>query len=190
MFRLHLCGGVGFCLALMVSTGPAGAAVHTTALVEAVTKADHPAIRAKLRAGANANEVLADGSTALHWAVERGDQVAVDVLLQAGANARTTSRYGVTPLLLAALDGHAGIITRLLKAGGDPNSALREGETALMTAARTTSKGTPEPWTCLDMIWWASTLLARSSASRASTGTTEAGDGNARTPPLTSSGGA
>ena len=137
MFRHHLCRGVGICLALMAGAGPVRAAVHTTALVEAVTRADHQAIRAKLRAGANADEVLADGSTALHWAVERGDQVAVDVLLQAGANARTTSRYGVTPLLLAALDGHAGIITSLLKAGADPNSALPEGETALMTAART-----------------------------------------------------
>lgn len=137
MFRHQLCGCAGVCLALLAGSPAVHAELHTTALVEAVTKADHQAIRARLRAGANANETLPDGSTALHWAVERGDQVAVDMLLQAGAHARAVSRYGVTPLLLAALDGHAGIIASLLKAGADPNSALPGGETALMTAART-----------------------------------------------------
>lgn len=135
--RRHLCGYAGICLALLLSAGGVGAAGRTTALVEAVTSADHQTLRAKLRAGTDVNETLSDGSTALHWAAERGDQVAVDLLLQAGANPRATSRYGVSPLSLAALDGHAGIITSLIKAGADPNGSLPEGETALMTAART-----------------------------------------------------
>jgi ankyrin repeat protein len=135
--RRHLCGYAGICLALLVSAGGVGAAGRMTALVEAVTSADHQTLRAKLRAGTDVNETLSDGSTALHWAAERGDQVAVDLLLQAGANPRATSRYGVSPLSLAALDGHAGIITSLIKAGADPNGSLPEGETVLMTAART-----------------------------------------------------
>lgn len=137
MTRHHVRGGIAVCLVLLAGAGAVHAELHTTALVEAVSKADLQTLRARLRAGANANEVLPDGSTALHWAVERGDQAAVDVLLQAGANAKATTRYGVTPMSLAALDGHAGIITSLLKAGADANTMLPEGETALMTAART-----------------------------------------------------
>lgn len=137
MFRDHLRGCVGIGLAWLAGAGVAVAATATTVLVDAVNKADHQALRVKLRGGANPNEVLADGSTALHWAVERADQVAVDLLLQSGANAKAATRYGVMPLSLAAVEGHAGIVTSLIKAGADPNTALPEGETALMTAART-----------------------------------------------------
>ncbi|MEQ1895955.1 MAG: ankyrin repeat domain-containing protein [Vicinamibacterales bacterium] len=137
MSRHQLCGFVGVCLVVVLGGAGLYAEVHTTALVDAISKGDHQALRAQLRAGANVNAPLGDGSTALHWAAERGDQVAVDLLLQAGASAKATSRYGVAPLSLAALNGHAGMLTSLIKAGADPNSALPEGETVLMTAART-----------------------------------------------------
>lgn len=137
MSRHQLRGFVGVCLVVVLGGARSYAEVHPTALVEAISKGDHQALRAQLRAGVNVNAPLGDGSTALHWAAERGDQVAVDLLLQAGASAKATSRYGVAPLSIAALNGHAGMLTSLITAGADPNSALPEGETVLMTAART-----------------------------------------------------
>jgi ankyrin repeat protein len=118
-----------------------GAAAPDTPLVDAVKRADVPAMRTLIQKRVDVNAPAIDGSTALHWAVQQDGVDLVDLLLGAGANVKAENRYHVTALSIACTNGNFGIVERLLKAGADPNTALPGGETALMTAART---GKPE----------------------------------------------
>lgn len=113
------------------------AADREVPLVEAVKKADTPAVRALLQERADVNLPEVDGTTALHWAAHKDDVETAAVLLRAGADVQAANRYGVTPLALACINGSAAMLETLLQAGADPNAARPEGETALLTAART-----------------------------------------------------
>jgi ankyrin repeat protein len=106
-------------------------------LVDAVRKADKPAIRALLQQHVDVNAAEPDGSTALSWAAQQNDLETAELLIRAGADVKAASRYGVAPLALACINGNAALVELLLRAGADANTAMPEGETALMTAART-----------------------------------------------------
>jgi ankyrin repeat protein len=109
------------------------------ALVQAAKNGDTAAVRALVKAKADASGAEPDGTTALHWAVRNGNVEIVDLLIRSGATVVTANRYGVTPLSVACTSGNAAIVERLLTAGADPNGAFADGETPLMTAARTGS---------------------------------------------------
>lgn len=114
-----------------------GAAPLDATLVDAVKRADKPAVRSLLDKSADVNVTTPDGTTALHWAVERDDRDIAGMLIGAGADVTARNRYGVRPLTLAAVNGSAQMMTLLLQAGANPNTTSADGETALMTAART-----------------------------------------------------
>ena len=113
------------------------AADADTALIDAVKRGDHNAVRALLRGKPDVNAPGVDGTTALHWAVQGDDAELVTMLLRAGASAKATNRYGLPPITLAAMNGSAKVIEALLSAGADPNTNTTEGEPVIMTAART-----------------------------------------------------
>lgn len=123
-------------LVIAVTAGLA-AADGTPAIVDAVKRGDHQAVRAMLRNRTDVNVPEPDGTTALHWAVRGDDVELVNTLLRAGANVKAANRYGLQPLTLAATNGNAGVIAALLDAGADPNTTTEGGEPVVMTAART-----------------------------------------------------
>jgi ankyrin repeat protein len=127
-----LCG-----LVALLATAGVSAAPNSATLLDAVTKADHEAVRALVKAGANVNVTAPDGSTALHWAVNKNDLESVQLLLKAGARSDATNRYGVTPIALAAENGDASMILVLLKAGASATARQADGDTPIMIAART-----------------------------------------------------
>ena len=104
-------------------------------LLEAVKRRDQRAFTALLKARADVNGALPDGSTALAWAIHLGQRPMAEALLDSGANVNTTDEYGETPVTLAAANGDADLLKRLLAAGGDARAARWNGETALMIAA-------------------------------------------------------
>jgi ankyrin repeat protein len=124
-------------LVLLVSSGVGGSAQRGSALVDAVKRGDHEAVRALLRARVDVNLPQPDGTTALHWAVRANDMGLVRTLIRGGANVKAENRYGVAPITLAATNGSAEALDALLKAGASARTQTREGEPVLMTAART-----------------------------------------------------
>ena len=104
-------------------------------LLEAVKRRDQKAFTALLKARADVNGALPDGSTALAWAVHLGQRPMAEALLDSGADVNTADEYGETPVTLAAANGDAELVKRLLAAGGDALAARWNGETALMIAA-------------------------------------------------------
>jgi ankyrin repeat protein len=123
---------------IVIATGLLGAQSDAP-LIDAVKRGDHNAVRAQLRAKADANAAAPDGTTALHYAVQGDDAELVTMLLRAGANAKVANRYGLQPITLAAMNGSARVLDALLAAGADPNTNTSEGEPVIMTAARTGS---------------------------------------------------
>jgi ankyrin repeat protein len=89
-------------------------------LLEAVKRRDQRAFTALLKARADVNGALPDGSTALAWAVHLGQRPMAEALLDSGANANTADEYGETPVTLAAASGDADLVKRLLAAGDAP----------------------------------------------------------------------
>jgi ankyrin repeat protein len=122
---------IGLCLSATSGAQSAGT------LLDAVKRGDREAVRALLRARADANSATADGTTALHWAVRGNDLELVRTLLRSGANAKTANRYGIAPITLAAQNGSVEIIEALLNAGASAKTETAEGEPVLLTAART-----------------------------------------------------
>jgi ankyrin repeat protein len=116
-------------------------AADSSALVDAVKRADRAAVRTLVQQKVDVNLAEPDGMTALHWAAQRGDAETASLLLGAGASAKAKTRYGVTPLELAVTTGSVSLVEALLKAGADVNATSPEGATPLMTAARV---GQPE----------------------------------------------
>src|SRR5215510_12216500 len=82
-------------------------------LLEAVKRRDQRAFTALLKARADVNGALPDGSTALAWAIHLGQRPMAEALLDSGANVNTADEYGETPVTLAAANGDAELIRRL-----------------------------------------------------------------------------
>ena len=111
--RLHvsLSAAVALCLAAWLAAAPSGSPV-----ADASMRADHEAVRALLRQGADVSAAQGDGMTALHWAAERGDAELAAILLYAGANVGAVTRIGeYTPLHLASRTGSAAVVRALLE---------------------------------------------------------------------------
>jgi ankyrin repeat protein len=156
-----------FASVFVLALGGLGSAAEREPLIEAVRRADAPAVRRLLEQRVDVNRPGLDGATALHWAVEQDDLEIAQLLVRAGANARATSRYGVTPLYAACQNGSRPMIELLLEAGADANTATA-GETSLMTAARTgavdaltlllargADVNAKEPWQRQTALMWA-----------------------------------
>ncbi|MFO7324708.1 MAG: ankyrin repeat domain-containing protein, partial [Pseudomonadota bacterium] len=93
-----------------------------------------------LRAGADVNELLPDGSTALMWAVHRVDHELVRELLARGADPDARNVLGATALSEAASVADVKLVEMLLGAGADPNLGNDDNQTPLMIAARVGSR--------------------------------------------------
>jgi ankyrin repeat protein len=113
-------------------------------VADAAMRADHAALRQRLRENFDVNAPQPDGATALHWAAYHGDTEAVRWLIEAGAAPTAANRAGATPLSLACTAGNADVIALLLDAGADPNERLPHGETALMMAVRSGGRAAVE----------------------------------------------
>lgn len=124
-------------LLLIVVAAGLSASEGTPALVEAVERGDHQAVRELLRRHVDVNRPEADGTTALHLAVRADDVELVTDLIGAGADVKAVNRYGIRPITLAATNGSAKALEALLKAGADANTTTDGGEPVLLTAART-----------------------------------------------------
>ena len=120
----------------LLACGLAAAADSRPSLADAAERADAPAVRQLLAAGADANHPQPDGTTPLHWAVHHDDASLVAALLRAGARPNALNRFGVPPLAQACTQGSAAVVQLLLAAGADPHATLKGGETMLMLASR------------------------------------------------------
>ena len=78
-----------------------------------------------MKAGADPNIAIADGSTCLHCAVFKGCSIDVlQILTDHGVDVNTLNKNGDTALLLASCKGNIGGINVLLKDGADPKVAM------------------------------------------------------------------
>src|SRR3546814_14231259 len=84
-------------LALLAGTA------HAASFIDLVKKDDAAQAMRMLKAGADANAAMDNGTTALHWAVYNDDMALVDALLKAGARADTMNSYGSSPMSEAAV---------------------------------------------------------------------------------------
>jgi ankyrin repeat protein len=125
------------CVALLGFSSAADAAGVATAARDG----DVSAVRARLAAGADANEVESDGSSALLWAAYHSSPELISLLLASGADPNRANGFGVTPLLQASRNGDVETMRALLAGGADVAQAVRDGETPLMAAARTGNEG-------------------------------------------------
>jgi len=123
-------------LAVLVAITTQNATAAAPGVAAAARTGDIEAVKKQLAAGANVNELEADGTSALLWAAYQSSPELVQLLLKAGADVNAANSFGVTPLLQAARYGDAATMSELLKAGADLKKAEREGETPLMAAAR------------------------------------------------------
>jgi ankyrin repeat protein len=81
-----------------------------------------PLIEQLLKAGADANDAIADGTTALMAAASSGSADAVKVLLAHGAAVNATeTAHGQTALMFAAVRNRENAIRTLLEGGADPS---------------------------------------------------------------------
>ena len=82
-------------------------------LLETLDSGDTAKARAMLKAGADVNEIGAEGITPLMWAANVGDLVLVRELLSAGADPSLEDRIGETALIKAAAAGHREVFELL-----------------------------------------------------------------------------
>ena len=89
--------------------------------------------RALVDAGANVNDVDADGINALSWAVISNRVSMARFLIERGADINHVDRFGMTPLLYAASAdfGDPSMVDLLIKAGARPDVRTKQGLTAL-----------------------------------------------------------
>lgn len=112
-------------------------------LLEAARLGDAEAVRALLRAGADASAARGDGITALHLAAEHGHAGSVRALLHAGAAVDAGTRIGrYTPLHLAARGGHDNAVALLLDAGADPRAETTNSRATALHLAAGAVRGT------------------------------------------------
>ena len=101
----------------------------------------HDVVNTLLKAGADTNLALKDGTTALLMAAQNGHHDVVNTLLKAGADSNLASKDGTTALFLAAKNGRHEVVKILAEAEADLDLAMNGGATALFMAAQ---DGQPE----------------------------------------------
>ena len=74
-----------------------------------------------LKAGADPNRKLLDGSSPLHYAAEAGNDPIARALLAGGADCNLRNLDGETPLILAAREGRNDMTALLIENGADVN---------------------------------------------------------------------
>ncbi len=111
-------------------------AAAATPLAGQVRDGDRQAALEAIRAGADVDARLGDGSSALLWAVHRVDHEMVKELLARGAEPDVRNVLGATPLAEAVSIDDAQLVQMLLAAGADPNLGNDDNQTPLMIAAR------------------------------------------------------
>jgi ankyrin repeat protein len=121
---------------LVALAASSGSQTASASIAAAAREGDAGAVRKLIDAGANVNELEADGSSALLWAVYEQAPDVISMLLAAGADPNAANHFGITPLLQASRYGDAGSIKLLLDGGAKLSAATRDGETPLMAASR------------------------------------------------------
>jgi len=104
-------------------------------LMDAARRADIPAVRALLKAGANPNIGDIWRDTPLNEAARQENLELAQILLDAGAVPNTKGR-GHTPLGLAARNGNVRLVEMLLRAGADPERRGDDGDFPIHGAVR------------------------------------------------------
>lgn len=102
--------------------------------LDAVRRADTPALRTLLKAGADPNLRDDMGATALMYAAAFSTPDCVRALLGGGADVNAASNSGATAVMWATSD--VAKVRLLLDAGAAVNARAKDGTTALVTAAR------------------------------------------------------
>jgi ankyrin repeat protein len=102
------------------------------ALLDAIHKGDHRAIRAALKAGADPNAKDEIGSTALMHAAAYASEADMQSLIAAGANVNAASAAGFTPLMWS-VSGPAKL-RLLLRNHANPLARAKGGYTAVILA--------------------------------------------------------
>ena len=121
-------------------------------LRDAVDANDPAAVSAALTAGADMNEIGADGQTAFTYSTMTRKFKAVKTLLLAGADANIGNRdTGMTAMHLAAVAGDASLVKWLIKKGVDKSPVDTHGLTPLHRACQGGEpKHTDSVWAFLD----------------------------------------
>lgn len=106
------------------------------ALVTAVERGDHAALKKLLKAGAPVTARNAQRATALLLAVRKRDATAVQLLVAAGADVNAQDNIKDSPFLLAGASGDVDILKLLIAArpGPDFKRVNRYGGSALIPA--------------------------------------------------------
>ena len=122
------------------------------ALRDAVDANDAAAVSAAITAGADPNEMGADGQTAFTYSTMTRKFKAVKALLAAGADANLGNREdGRTAMHLAAANGDASLVKWLIKKGLAKSAVDNEGLTPLHLSCLGGEKGhTDAVWAFLD----------------------------------------
>jgi ankyrin repeat protein len=105
-----------------------------TPLMQAAQRADLPAVRALMKAGAEVNARNKTGGTALMYAALSGDASTVRLLLQNGADINAAATNGWTALMIAAVEDYESVVQALVESGADVNQVDVYGWTPLMRA--------------------------------------------------------
>jgi formylglycine-generating enzyme required for sulfatase activity len=114
----------------------------STPLTKAAIEGQLAAVKALLKAGANADPRNATGCSPLFLAAGNGHADVMRVLVKAGAEINAQNEHGTTPLMYAASQGQAASTKALLDAGADPNFETKAG--TAMLHATTSDNGTME----------------------------------------------
>jgi len=101
------------------------------ALLRAAFRGEPVCIQQLIRAGADINSRLPDGTTALGLAARQGQLEVVRALLAIGADIDLANHAGVTALTAAAGNGQDATVSELLQAGADVRQVTIRGWSAL-----------------------------------------------------------
>ena len=103
----------------------------TRRLFQAIFAGDESGVVESIAAGAELNDVNADGETVLLIAAKRGDERIVRILLDAGADIDARN-----PLYWAIVQGQVAVALLLLERGANVSVTTAEGDSPLLAATR------------------------------------------------------